>query len=279
MTLIPIQFTFHQAPLSSIHSPIVAIVAYLTTIFSLQYFMRSRSPFKLKNAVLVHNLFLCLLSAAMASGVLIELAKVLFSSSPSPFRSTLCDPNGQAMHGRAGFWMYIFYVSKYYELLDTVIMVLRKRQLNFLHVYHHCIVLPLFYVYMTTGMLLQWIVVVANCTVHVAMYYYYAMSSMGKSVWWKKYITQAQIIQFIIDLTSTWPYPFLYFSSSGCSGSMRGWLFGQAVGASFFKLFSDFYVRSYRKSKVVHEAKNVDQPCLSIKDLQKSSAIAQKKQS
>lgn len=67
-------------------------------------------------------------------------------------------------------------------------------------------------------MVLQWIIVVVNCLVHVAMYYYYAMSSMGIRVWWKKYITMAHIIQFIIYISSTWPYPFLYFSTNGCSG-------------------------------------------------------------
>lgn len=124
-------------------------------------------------------------------------------------------------------------------------MVLKKRRLNFLHVYHHCIVIPLFYVYMSTNMVCQWILVVANSFVHVLMYYYYALATIGKTVWWKKYITQAQIIQFVIDLTATWPYPALYHSAAGCSGSMRAWLFGQAVGLSFFKLFRDFYVRSY----------------------------------
>lgn len=81
------------------------------------------------------------------------------------------------------------------------------------------------------------------------MYYYYALASFGKTVWWKKYITQAQIVQFVIDLTATWPFPFLYFSSGGCSGSLRGWLFGQVVGASFYKLFMDFYRKSYLKTE------------------------------
>jgi GNS1/SUR4 family len=81
------------------------------------------------------------------------------------------------------------------------------------------------------------------------MYYYYSMATVGRTVWWKKYITQAQIVQFMIDLTATWPYPFLYFSTAGCSGSMRGWFFGQAVGLSFFKLFRDFYLRSYQSSR------------------------------
>lgn len=64
----------------------------------------------------------------------------------------------------------------------------------------------------------------------------------------------AKIVQFVIDLTSTWPYHFLYFSATGCSGGMRAGLFGQAVCFSFFKLFSDFYVRSYKKAKPVDDS-------------------------
>ncbi|PXF45183.1 putative elongation of fatty acids protein [Gracilariopsis chorda] len=248
--LLPDRFEWKSAPMSSVIYPVCAIPIYLSLIFSLQFYMRSRPPLKLRTPTVIHNIFLCVLSFAMALGVLIEVLRTFVSTSTNATREILCDLSAHAMRGRMAWWMYIFYLSKFYELLDTVVMVLKKRRLNFLHVYHHCIVLPLFYVYMSTNMVLQWILVVANSSVHVAMYYYYAMAAVGVKVWWKKYITQAQIIQFIIDLTATWPYPFLYFSASGCSGSMRGWLFGQAVGLSFFKLFRDFYLQSYTNNKL-----------------------------
>ena len=239
-------FSFETAHASNVRYPVSAVLVYLLVIFSLQRIMRDRPALKLRIPAFIHNTFLCSLSALMAIGTLIEVFQVTRASG---FGGVICDRGGVAMQGRLGGWMYIFYLSKFYELLDTILMVLKKRPLNFLHVYHHSVVLPLFYVYMRTGMVLQWILVVANSSVHVLMYYYYACATMGRRVWWKKYITQAQIIQFIIDLTATWPYPFLYFSKTGCSGNMRGWLFGQAVGASFFKLFSDFYSRSYAKAK------------------------------
>lgn len=239
-------FSFSDAAASNVRYPVSAVIIYLFVIFGLQRAMRDRTSLKLKVPAFIHNSFLCLLSFLMACGTLIEVVHVIRNAG---FGGVVCDRGGVAMGGRLGAWMYIFYLSKFYELLDTVIMVLKKRPLNFLHVYHHSVVLPLFYVYMRTGMVLQWILVVANSSVHVLMYYYYACATVGRKVWWKKYITQAQIVQFIIDLTATWPYPFLYFSKTGCSGNMRGWLFGQAVGASFFKLFSDFYSRSYAKAK------------------------------
>lgn len=262
MDLFPAQFDWKSAPLSTAYHPVIAIVIYLATIFGLRRVMKDRPPIKMRYLIFLHNVFLCVLSAAMAAGIFIEIGWLLLfppkALPVSPFREVLCDTTGRSMSGRMGWWLYIFYVSKYYELVDTLIMVLSKRRLNFLHVYHHCIVLPLFYVYMSTHMVLQWIIVVANCLVHVAMYYYYAMAALGFKVWWKKYITMTQIIQFIIDLTSTWPYPVLYSSQTGCSGGMRAWLFGQAVGFSFFKLFSDFYVKSYSSNPKIVQSDSED---------------------
>ena len=36
--------------------------------------------------------------------------------------------------------VFIFYLSKYYEFLDTILLVLKKKPLDFLHCYHHAIV-------------------------------------------------------------------------------------------------------------------------------------------
>jgi hypothetical protein len=37
------------------------------------------------------------------------------------------------------------------------------------------------------------------------MYWYYFQSARGVRIWWKKYITMLQILQFVIDVgTYTW---------------------------------------------------------------------------
>lgn len=241
-------FRFAGAPLSHGAFPIAGMFAYLALIFALRRFMLKRRPLRLKGAVFAHNVFLCALSVAMFAGTAYEVvARALRFGGVLPI---VCDHTGGVMTGRLLMWEYVFYASKYYELLDTVIMVLRKRPLSFLHVYHHCVVLPLFWVYLKTDMVIHFILVIANSLVHVFMYYYYAVASIGKSVWWKRHLTMAQIIQFVIDLTATYPFVFYYYSHPlGCSGSMHGFIFGQVVGISFFYLFVDFFRQSYVRKK------------------------------
>ncbi|ELR18844.1 GNS1/SUR4 family protein [Acanthamoeba castellanii str. Neff] len=94
--------------------------------------------------------------------------------------------------------LYLYYLSKVLEWIDTVIMIVRgaQRQLSFLHVYHH------------VGTFLVWRFNVAyypggeayppalfNSFVHVVMYYYYFQSTRGYQPWWKMYLTRLQISQ------------------------------------------------------------------------------------
>jgi len=103
--------------------------------------------------------------------------------------------------------MRFYYFNKCLDLFDTVFMVLRKKnsQISFLHLIHHtlmvlCSWMTAYYVKGEIG----YTVGTLNAFIHVIMYSYYYLASLGpgvqKYLWWKKYITKMQITQFAIAL-------------------------------------------------------------------------------
>ena len=83
----------------------------------------------------------------------------------------ICDTNRvSAGKGTLYFWIYVFYLSKFYELLDTVFIVLRKAPLRFLHFYHHSMTFFLCWVCLEYAIPVQWIATSLNAFVHIPMY-------------------------------------------------------------------------------------------------------------
>lgn len=121
--------------------------------------------------------------------------------------------------------VYLYFLAKISELLDTVFFVLRKRerQISFLHMYHHT-VMPmiswgatkyypgghgtfigksywfLFQKKSISLFLFDFIPYLGtiNSFVHIVMYSYYLLSAFGpkiqKYLWWKKHITNMQMV-------------------------------------------------------------------------------------
>uniref|UniRef100_H3AAE2 Elongation of very long chain fatty acids protein n=1 Tax=Latimeria chalumnae TaxID=7897 RepID=H3AAE2_LATCH len=143
-------------------------------------------------------------------------------------------------------WWYYF--SKLIEFMDTFFFILRKNsyQITFLHVYHHGTMLIIWWFVM------NWVPcghsffgATLNSFIHVLMYSYYGLSAiptMRPYLWWKRYITQGQLTQFVLTIVQTtcgviWP-----------CGFPMGWLYFQiSYMISLIVLFSNFYIKTYKK--------------------------------
>jgi len=77
------------------------------------------------------------------------------------------------------------------------------------------------------------------------------MVTLGYSFWWKKYLTQLQIVQFFFDMMCTWPgiLAMKFLGNWHCSGEWWTVWFGQGVGISFIILFTSFYLEEYNQRK------------------------------
>jgi len=150
----------------------------------------------------------------------------------------------------------INYYYKYLELLDTVFLAIKKKPLQFLHVYHHSATCLLCYVQLNGKTSMTWAVMGLNLSVHVIMYYYYYATAGGAKFWWKKYLTSLQITQFVIDLCLVYfgtyqrvAYKFLPSLPhvGNCGGSEAGAFVGSVLLTSYLFLFINFYFQTYKK--------------------------------
>lgn len=136
--------------------------------------------------------------------------------------------------------MLLYWLSKLYELMDTVFMILRHklRQVSFLHVFHHSSITMLAdWAYFLNPLPAVAPVLALNSMVHVVMYGYYFLTALYPltAFTWKKRITQMQMVQFVIAICHG-VYGYLYHGFC---------IYCIFYGVSMFLLFSNFYYKAF----------------------------------
>lgn len=225
---------------------VVAVAMYFFITYSLQRAMKKHKPLEIPRFLFMHNSALCIASLVLAIWLTGNLLRRYLG--------------GLSMHGLVcsrsiyedGHMHLIYYINmffKVWEFLDTFLLAVRKKNIAFLHAYHHGATLVLTWAQLNEHSGCQWVPIVINLWVHVLMYYYYAMSALRIRVWWKKYLTTLQITQFLVDVTVI-SYAYTVFIRAGfdenaCYGTTRGALIGLAILTSYLILFIQFYVSTY----------------------------------
>lgn len=224
----------------------IITIAYLLFVVLGQKFMRNRPAYDLKGLMIVYNLGLVVWSLYMV----IEIPIATWKADYNYICAELTDKHRKdPREHRVAAVMWWYFFSKAIELLDTVLMVLRKKnnQITFLHVFHHASMLNIWWwvgMFIPSGLSFfgSWL----NSFVHVFMYAYYGLSAipaMRPYLWWKKYITKLQLIQFCITLSHT-----LNSIRIGCDFPRWGQNLLAGYMICMLVLFSNFYIQTYRKA-------------------------------
>ncbi|KZC08759.1 Elongation of very long chain fatty acids protein 7 [Dufourea novaeangliae] len=175
--------------------------------------MAKRKPFDLKRVMQLYNV----IQIVLCSYLVYQIARVV--------------------------WLY--FIVKLLDLLDTVFFVLRKKQnqVSFLHVYHHAGMS--FGTWAATKFLAGGHLTFLgslNSFVHVVMYSYYLATSLRISrPWWKKYITQLQLFQFFLIMLHF--VVLVWVEDCG----FPKWTAAVLIPQNLFMmvLFGDFYYKTY----------------------------------
>lgn len=235
------------------------ICGYLAAVLVLRRLVLPRLPAlpppALRALSAAHNAVLLALSAAMAGGCALSTA----ATAPAPrWAWAFCFPPRGATEasGPVFFWAHVFYLSKVYELGDTLLILLARRPLTLLHVYHHALVVAMCYLWLATRQSLMPVALVTNAGVHVVMYSYYLSCSVGLR-WperWKRAVTELQIAQFLFSFAASVVMLWLHFTAGGCEG-MAGWVFNAVFNASLLALFLNFHGAAYKGAAKANKGK------------------------
>lgn len=204
----PSTFNWEDAPLNKVQYPITACAVYLFLVFFIEKkALNNEIPppivaFARKWQV-YHNLSLSIASFLLVAATIISILCVKFGYLSSSLEDNpdflTCTLSSPPSRGLLWYFVYLFYLTKYWELLDTLLqMVKGKRPPSFFfHMWHHTVYLMICYYYCQHRSSLAILAVCINGSVHILMYFYYYLVSAGRVPKWKRYITQVQIVQFV----------------------------------------------------------------------------------
>ncbi|CAH1101530.1 unnamed protein product [Psylliodes chrysocephalus] len=226
------------------HSPLFVvsfIAGYLFIVKKLgPKFMENRKPYNIRKLLIVYNVIQILINLKLTYEAFLTIQASPYTLCvQSPLRDLVYSTRQQ------------YFALKLLDSMETVFFVLRKsdRQVSFLHVYHHGIMIFTGWVGAKydlgdTIMLIG----VLNCFIHVIMFVYYLLTSIDsawkKSVFLKKTLTTLQLIQFL-SLILIYTFESI-IPDCKTFPSVIAFLF-IIQNMFMFCLFSEFYYKTYWK--------------------------------
>lgn len=209
--------------------------------------MRDRKPYEILPLIRVYNLYM-----AAWNGFGFYTACLLLNYGIETMGCRPVDPyqrDEKTMNQIYYGWM--FFTSRLVEFADTIFFTLRKKnsQVTAFHVFHHSSVptVTWFFLKFAPGgnsAVFPFI----NTLIHTIMYSYYFLATfpaMQPYLGWKKYLTQMQIVQFLIIIACCLQ-PLVI---PGCKFPRVLLLIMVAFSFVFIYLFVDFYLKCYSKKQ------------------------------
>ncbi|VVC28062.1 ELO family,ELO family, conserved site [Cinara cedri] len=212
--------------------------------------MKNRQPMNIKLIMLIYNATQTVFNGWLVCWFLFMPGTFNYAWNYSCHSDT--GPHSRYLISQLYKAMWYYFISKIADLADTVFFVLRKKQsqVTFLHVYHH--VNMAFTAWFHLRFIKSEQVTfggIINITVHMIMYSYYFLAALGpkikKYLWWKKYLTGLQILQFVVIVL----YVFGLFIFD-CQYPKLFMIYLIMDVILFFHMFMIFYKKTYTAEKI-----------------------------
>lgn len=233
--------------MSSIYPTLVLSVGYVVYAKIVgPWHMRNSDPWNVKTPLMLYNLIqiignIWLLQRYLKFGWLAGYNLVCQDVERD------ADPSSNGYQMAVTIWWATMF--RYLDFMDTFFFIVKKKfgHVNALQTIHHFL-MPIY----------GWIVLnygpggqdsfggMVNTIVHTIMYFYYFMAALGpqyqKYLWWKRYLTTFQIVQFVIGFSKS------IIVALGIVECGYPWQVSAVTSMNMglmFVLFVHFYIQSY----------------------------------
>ncbi|CAO1618097.1 unnamed protein product [Parajaminaea phylloscopi] len=187
----------------------------------------------LRWGVIAHNAFLALYSGWTFVNVVPVIASFFAAATRAAgfqgLKLALCSMPINTVTLAPFTW--IFYISKYYEVVDSIILVLKGKPVSNLQSYHHAGALLAMWIAYRFQSQAVWVFVAFNSGVHTAMYSYYFCSAMKlpfpKTL--KRNLTTLQIAQISSGVVFTNLYWIVRLKPAAVAASLARAGFSSAL--------------------------------------------------
>ncbi|KAM5351580.1 hypothetical protein ACJ41O_004303 [Fusarium nematophilum] len=121
---------------------------------------------------------------------------------------------GRIWNEGLAYYGWIFYLSKFYEVLDTFIILAKGKPSSTLQTYHHAGAMMCMWAGMRYMSAPIWMFVLVNSFIHALMYFYYTLTAFSIRVPTpiKRSLTSMQITQFLVGATYAMAHSFVSYT-------------------------------------------------------------------
>lgn len=228
------------------YTPWTMIVLYIVGTLSLSKWSRKRPspPVNTRPLSIAYNVTQVVLSFVTFLAAVWSIAQ---RGMRAPYLM-VCEDEPSIMHGLLGLTCYTYYLTKYLEICDTVFLALRQKRLISLHLYHHAVMMIVVWTFQKSNVIILLWTVMVNSLIHTFMYYYYLMCDLKIPVWWKKYMTSAQITQLVTGFSFVGAWFYLR-PIHNCQGGFYEVIIACMLNLILISFFFNFYTKTYKSEK------------------------------
>lgn len=178
-----------------------------------------KQSYGLSQTVLGHNILLAAYSGWTFFHAATRIFSYLFGGVASGGLDGLTNayctvPIADASFAGLGIYVWLFYISKYYEIIDSVILILKGKPVSNLQSYHHAGAILCMWAAYRYSAPAVFIFLLFNSLVHTLMYTYYSMTAMKLPFTGglKRSMTTIQITQLVVGCGLASSYAFLTYN-------------------------------------------------------------------